>query len=202
MATAKKDSIAVQIGARIKQARAMAGFNTQAGLVPILLEQHTWGKSKLGMLESGQTRAGIEEAEILEAITGASACWLLFGNGPIRDGQRDVQAIRHQNLVHAVNELKKSSQHYKTFLTDAESNESAITKFLNDPFRKIGDRQARRFERALKRARGWFDQQHVETDPVCAHFPKKMQELMSLYSEMNEEEADKALEMMRIMAGK
>ena len=38
-----------------------------------------------------------------------------------------------------------------------------------------------------------MDEQHVETDPVCASFPEDMRRLMMIYSELPEKEKQRLL---------
>jgi transcriptional regulator with XRE-family HTH domain len=158
----RKDYEAVQAGVRIKQARQMAGFRIQADLNEILISKYGWSTGRLGNYESGQTYPGPGEFRILAVETGTSECWLAFGAGPIRSRSRDLQAIRHQNLVHCVNSLQSSPGAYSHFLEQAGTNPAAIRKYLDNPFRKVGDRQVRRFERALDKKKGWLDEQHID----------------------------------------
>ena len=153
-----KDPFAVKIGARIKQARVMAGFNRIKDLNEILIKKYSWSSGRLGNYESGQSIPGPDDTLILANETDSSACWIFFGMGPIRSQSRDLQAIRYQNLVHAATEVRSNKKSYREFLEAAGSNHEAILKYLDNPFRKIGDRQARRFERALHKTKGWLDE--------------------------------------------
>lgn len=194
-----KDPIAVQVGARIKQARQMANFNTQGELNRILVGEYGWSTGRLGNYESGHSLPGPEEAHILGKVTGSSECWIMFGAGPIRSRERDIQAIRHQNLTLSVNELREDNDSCNDFLAKAGSTSTALQKYLDNPFKKIGERQARRFERALGRRKGWLDEQHIDHDPVCGQFPDDMREMMTIYSELPEAEREKLLNIARIL---
>lgn len=194
-----KDPIAVQVGARIKQARQMAGYKTQGELNKILIGDYGWSTGRLGNYEAGQSMPGPQEAHILGKVTGSSECWIMFGAGPIRSRERDVQAIRHQNLTLSINELKEQNKGYAEFLEKAGSTPTALQKYLDNPFKKIGDRQARRFERALNRRKGWLDEQHIDHDPVCGQFPDDMREMMTIYSELPDAEREKLLNIARIL---
>ncbi len=196
----KKDPAAVQAGARIKQARQMAGFGTQADLNATLTTKYGWSTGRLGNYESGHSYPGPDDFVVLATETHTSECWLAFGVGPIRARERDQQAIRHQNLVHSVNALLKGPpQAYEEFLSAAESNAEAIRKYLDNPFRRIGDRQARRFERALGRGKGWMDEQHIDIDPVCNQFPDDLREIMEIYSNLEAGERRKLLGIARLL---
>lgn len=195
-----KDPIAAQIGARIKQARQMAGLVNQASLNEILVSQHKWSTGRLGNYEAGQSRPGIEEARILAQETGTSECWLLFGSGPIRSRERDLQAVRHQNLSQMVEMIKPNKKAYKQFLKLVGSDDAGVSRYINDPFRKIGERKARVFEKVLDKPKGWLDEQHIEMDPVCSQFPDDIRELMMIYSELDPEGKEKLLDIARVVA--
>ena len=125
-----------QIGARVKQARVMGGFSTQKDLNEILVKKHGWSTGRLGNYESGGSAPGHDEFLILSSETGTSACWIMFGTGPIRSDHRDLQAIRHQNLVHSLLLIQENKKEYTLFLKKAESNPEAINKFIDNPFKK------------------------------------------------------------------
>lgn len=182
----EKDPVAVQIGQRIKQAREMGGFITQAALNAILAQRYGWSAGRLGNYEAGYSIPHPGDIQILAAETGSSACWIMFGAGPIRSRERDIQAIRHQNLMHVVALLRAEEGAYAKFLEAARSDDQTLRAFLDNPFRRIGDRLARQFEKALGKRHGWFDEQHIESDPVCSRFPDELRELMTIYSEQDE----------------
>lgn len=188
-----------QIAARVKQARVMGGFAVQKDLNEILVNKHGWSTGRLGNYESANSTPGYEEVSLISEVTRTSACWIMFGTGPIRSQHRDIQAIRHQNLVHSLLSIEDDKKKYKQFLEKSESNAEAIKKFLDNPFKKIGDRQTRRFERALGRPKGWMDAQHIDIDPICNNFPEDIRELMLIYSELNEKDSVKLLEIARLL---
>lgn len=190
---------AKKIGARIRQARKMAGFKTLAQLNEKLTKKYKWSASRLGNYETGHSAPGPVEVCILAKETGTSPCWMMFDSGPIRSNERDLQAIRHQNLTRAVEDREEDKSRYQQFLEKAETNAQAIRKYIDNPFRKIGDRQARRFERALGKSRGWMDEQHVEDDPICKHFPDDLREMMMLFSDLDVADRQRLLEITKIM---
>lgn len=195
-----KDQIAIDIGCRVKQARQMAGFKTQKDLNEILINVHQWSTGRLGNYEAGQSTPGPGDVELLAKITKSSACWIMFGAGPIRAGDRDLQAIRHQNLVNSVELLKsKGETPLAAFYDLCESNNQAIKKFTENPFRVIGTRQSSRFEKALSKPKGWLDEQHIEIDPVCVNFPEDFRELMMIYSELSVKDKKRLLEIARLL---
>jgi len=195
------DNIAKLIGARIKTARKMAGFKTQADLNAVLVSKYTWSDSRLGNFESGHSRPSIEVVEIIAKETGTSACWIMFGTGPIRSHERDVQAVRYQNLKYCVESISKSKLEFEKFLTKTETNNDALNKCLANPFKKIGTRQARRFEKALGKTSGWFDEQHIEHDPICNMFPDELRELMTIHSELSPDEKVKLIRVAKVLWG-
>lgn len=194
----EKDSTAIVIGQRVKQARLMADFTTIKKLSEKLMSKYGWSTGRLGNYESGQSIAHPDDIEIIAKETKSSACWIMFGSGPIRATQRDLQAIRHQNLVHCYATLKEGDKAaLDEFLEKSESNKSAITKFIDNPFRKIGLRQARRFEKALGRTKQWLDEQHIEIDPMGQNFPEDLREIMSMYSDLDTPMREKLLNIIR-----
>ncbi len=83
------------IPARIKLARKMAGLETQASLVERI---PGWKPSRVGNYEAGVSVPSPDDMLLIAKATDSSPCWLMFGLGPIRPNERDLQAIRHQNL--------------------------------------------------------------------------------------------------------
>ena len=59
-----------------------------------------------------------------------------------------------------------------------------LDEYLANPFQPIPDRLVRRCEKFLNKPPAWMDEQHVETDPVCASFPEDMRRLMMIYSDL------------------
>lgn len=194
-----KDLTAIKIGSRIKQARQMAGFKTQKDLNKTLIKEHQWSSGRLGNYEAGQSTPGPDDVSLIAKITASSACWIMFGSGPIRSGDRDLQAIRHQNLVNSIELLRNEGESFlMAFYELCQSNDNAIKKYTENPFRVIGTRQTRRIEKALGKPNGWLDEQHIEIDPVCANFPDNFRELMMIYSELSPQDKKKLLEISRV----
>ena len=77
----------------------MAGFQSAASM---LQEITGWSNSRLGNYEAGISLPSPDHIKLIAETTGVSPCWLMFGLGPIRSSGRDLQAIRHQNLVYLV----------------------------------------------------------------------------------------------------
>lgn len=196
----RKDQTAVEIGNRIKQARQMAGFKIQKDLNAKMIKKHGWSTGRLGNYEAGQSTPSPSDVLLLSKETKTSACWIMFGAGPIRAGDRDLQAIRHQNLVNMIALLdEQGNDSLDRFYKRCESNADAIKKYTDNPFRVIGARQARRFEKAMSKPDKWLDEQHIEIDPVCSSFPEDLREIMMLYSDMNASDKDKLLTIARLL---
>jgi transcriptional regulator with XRE-family HTH domain len=177
-----KNPTAVQIGQRIKQARKMAKMDTAEALLKKIPE---WKRSRLGNYEAGISMPSPDDVRLLAAATGASPCWIMFGAGPIRPTGRDLQAIRHQNLV-AIAEEAKRNRKLTTLLKALGISSKKLDSHLANPFLNLTQRMMRRCESVLKKPSGWMDEQHVENDPLCSSFPDDMRELMTLYSNLNE----------------
>jgi transcriptional regulator with XRE-family HTH domain len=190
-----KNPTAVKIGNRIKQARKMAGFDTAAQLNEHLPD---WSASRLGNYEAGISTPAPDDIERIAAITGNSPCWITFGIGPIRASSRDLQAIRHQNLSFLVNELTNSPAKLRSLLQTIGISRKKVDELIDNPFTPIQDRYARRCEQFLKKSKGWMDEQHVESDPLCMNFPEDLRELMSIYSELNVEDRKKLLDIAKV----
>ncbi|MGD8911012.1 MAG: helix-turn-helix transcriptional regulator [Chromatiales bacterium] len=178
----RKNPTAVQIGQRIKQARKMAGMVTAEALLEQIPE---WKRSRLGNYEAGISMPSPDDIRMLAAATGASPCWIMFGAGPIRSTERDLQAIRHQNLV-IITEKAKANRKLTTLLKALGISRKKLDSHLANPFLPLTQRMMRRCELVLKKTSGWMDEQHVENDPLCSSFPDDMRELMTLYSNLNE----------------
>lgn len=193
-----KNPTAVKIGSRIKQARKMAGFETIAQLNTQIPD---WSPSRLGNYEAGISIPSPDDIERIAAITHASPCWICFGIGPIRSGSRDLQAIRHQNLAYTVDQLKNKKEYRRElskFVKHLGWSTKKLDQIINNPFSAISDRAARRCESYLKKTKGWMDEQHVESDPLCMSFPDDIRELMSIYSELEQQERQRLLKIARI----
>jgi transcriptional regulator with XRE-family HTH domain len=178
----RKNPTAVQIGQRIKQARKMAEMDTAEALLKKIPE---WKRSRLGNYEAGISMPSPDDVRLLAAATGTSPCWIMFGAGPIRANGRDLQAIRHQNLV-AIAEEAKAKRQLTDLLKALGISRKKLDSYLANPFLDLTQRMMRRCESDLKKPTGWMDEQHVENDPLCSSFPDDMRELMTLYSNLNE----------------
>jgi len=188
----RKNPTAVQIGQRIKQARRMAGFNTAAQLLEHIPD---WGPSRLGNYEAGISLPSPDDVKVIAAKSGASPCWIMFGSGPIRASGRDVQAIRHQNLVATFEQARAQRGQLARLLKAIGFSRKKLDEHIANPFLTIPDRLVRRCEQFLKKQKGWMDEQHVETDPVCASFPEDMRRIMMIYSELPSQEKQRLLRM-------
>lgn len=177
-----KDPIAIKIGKRIAQARKMAGFKTARDFRHKLPR---WPQNRLSWYEAGYSMPHPTDVETIAAATGTSACWIQFGLGPIRSGERDLQAVRHQNLVYLYREAMESSESLSDFVASLLLSAGQVADQVDNPFQHIGERLARRIEKAGGRPRRWLDEQHVESDGLCRSFPDDLRELMTIYSEMD-----------------
>jgi transcriptional regulator with XRE-family HTH domain len=192
-----KNPTAVKIGNRIKQARKMAGFETAAQLNEHLPD---WSASRLGNYEAGISVPSPDDIERIAAITGSSPCWITFGIGPIRPTSRDIQAIRHQNLTFVVEQLKSPPSKLNLLLKELGISRIKLDELLENPFTPIINRYARRCEKFQKKHKGWMDEQHVESDPLCMNFPEDIRELMSIYSELETKDRARLLNIARIIS--
>ncbi|MCM8885544.1 MAG: helix-turn-helix domain-containing protein [Candidatus Thiodiazotropha sp.] len=178
----QKNPTAVQIGQRIKQARKMAGMDTAEALLEKVSE---WKRSRLGNYEAGISTPSPDDVRLIATATGTSPCWIAFGAGPIRASGRDLQAIRHQNLI-AITEEAKSNRKLTPLLNALGVSRKKLDAHLTNPFINLPERMMRHCESYLKKQSGWMDEQHVENDPLCSSFPDDMRELMTLYSNLSE----------------
>jgi len=194
-----KNPTNVQIGQRIKQARKMAGFNTAAQL---LLKISDWGTGRLGNYEAGISQPSPEDINLIADKTGSSACWIMFGVGPIRASGRDLQAIRHQNLSNLFSQQKKISGGLSKFLKAIGLSRHKIQEHINNPFLQIADRIARNCEKHCKFPTHWMDEQHVESDPLCVAFPEDMRRIMQIFSNLDIKNRKKLLEIAEVFANK
>jgi len=60
-------------------------------------------------------------------------------------------------------------------------------EYINNPFLTITDRIAKKCGKYADKPNGWMDEQHVESDPVCAAFPEDMRQVMQIYSGLADE---------------
>lgn len=180
----RKNPTAVQIGQRIKQARKMAGFDTAAQLLEKIPD---WGTGRLGNYEAGISLPSPDDVKTIAKVTGSSPCWIMFGLGPIRSTGRDIQAIRHQNFVYIFENCKTQKDAITIFLKAIGLSRKKVNEYINNPFLTIPDRIARKCEKFAKNRVGWLDEQHVESDPVCAAFPDDMRRVMEIFSNLSYE---------------
>jgi len=196
--TDSKNPTAIQIGQRIKQARRMAGFHSAARMLENI---PAWSNSRLGNYEAGISLPSPDHIKLLAETTGVSPCWLMFGLGPIRSSGRDLQAIRHQNLVYIVEIIKSRSKGLNPFFKSVGLSKKKCKDFINNPFSTIPERVVRQCEVFLVKPTGWMDEQHVESDPLCAAFPNDMRRLMEIYSNIDEEKRGMLIKMAEVFAG-
>lgn len=191
----QKNPTAVQIGQRIKQARKMAGFDTAAQL---LAQLPGWGTGRLGNYEAGISLPAPDDVKTIARVTDASPCWIMFGLGPIRASGRDVQAIRHQNLEYLFDHARAQKGQLTRFLNAIGLSRTKVKAHIDNPFLAIADRIARKCEKFAGKPVGWLDEQHVESDPVCAAFPEDMRQIMEIYSNLSETNRRKLLQIVEI----
>lgn len=198
-AARSKDPVAIKIGKRIAQARKMAGFKTAREFRQKLPK---WPENRLSWYEAGYSMPHPNDVATIARLTGTSTCWIMFGLGPIRSGERDLQAVRHQNLVFLHQRaFDTSAAEGARFVEASGIREETLAEHIDNPFKPIGDRLARRIERAAARPRAWLDEQHVESDGLCASFPDELRELMTIYSEITPERRGLLLGLARVVAG-
>lgn len=190
-----KNPTAVQIGQRIKQARKMADFDTAAQL---LNKIPGWGTGRLGNYEAGISLPSPDDVKIIAKVTNSSPCWIMFGLGPIRSTGRDVQAIRHQNFAYIFEDCKTQRGRITAFLSDVGLSRKKVDEYIDNPFLTIPDRIARKCERFANKKNGWLDEQHVESDPVCAAFPEDMRQVMEIFSGLSDEKRKMFLEISKV----
>jgi transcriptional regulator with XRE-family HTH domain len=189
------DDFRKQVGARIKQARQMAGFKTRAALIQALPE---WSVSRLGNYEQGISMPASQDILKIAEVTKINPCWIQFGLGSIGSGERDLQAIRHQNLSQLVKSLNKAEVTALRKTTGLKPSE--FKQHLDNPFLKLHDKLCRKVEKQLKKPRNWMDEQHVELDGLCAYFPDDLQEILMIYSNLDQKEKDQMMQISRVIA--
>ena len=185
------------IPARIKLARKMAGLETQASLVERI---PGWKPSRVGNYEAGVSVPSPDDMLLIAKATDSSPCWLMFGLGPIRPNERDLQAIRHQNLSRLAEQSQQKKEGLIGMAKSLRLSQKALRDHLDNPFLPIDDALARRCERLGKRRKGWMDEQHIEDDPLCMAFPEDIRELMMLYSGLEPAQRNFLLETVRTLA--
>ena len=192
----KKNPTAVQIGQRIKQARKMAGYDTAAQLLKKIPD---WGTGRLGNYEAGISVPSPDDIKTIAKVSGSSPCWIMFGLGPIRSTGRDMQAIRHQNFVYIFENAKAQKGGITKFLKALGVSRKKVDEQINNPFLSLPDRIARKCEKFSKKSVGWLDEQHVESDPVCAAFPEDMRDVMEIFSGLSDEKRDMLLQIAKVL---
>jgi transcriptional regulator with XRE-family HTH domain len=193
-----KDPVAIKIGKRIAQARKMAGFKTAKTFREKLPK---WPENRLSWYEAGYSMPHPSHVEIIARVTGTSACWIMFGLGPIRSGERDLQAVRHQNLVFLFRQAEQGgAEMISEFLLAIRLDVRQLTDYIDNPFKHIGERLARSIEKANRRPVKWLDEQHIESDGLCGSFPDDLRELMTIYSEMDKRGRKMLIEMAQTMS--
>ena len=193
-----KNPAAVQVGQRIKQARRMAGFSSAAKLLEHIPE---WGNSRLGNYEAGISLPSPAQLQRIAEATRVSPCWLMFGLGPIRASGRDLQAIRHQNLTYIVNSLGAKHGGLTPFYKAVGLSKHKCRQLIENPFQTIPESVVRKAERFLDKPNRWMDEQHVESDPLCATFPDDMRRIMEIYSGLDSEKRKIFARMAEAFAG-
>lgn len=193
----KKNPTAIQIGQRIKQARRMAGYDTAAKMLEKI---PNWSNSRLGNYEAGISLPSPDHVKLIAEATQVSPCWLMFGIGPIRSIGRDLQAIRHQNFVFIIDSIKAKPKGIAAFYQSVGLSRHKCEAFINNPFSIIPENIVRQCEHFLAKPIGWMDEQHVESDPLCAAFPEEMQRLMEIYSNLDSEKRALFLKMAEVFA--
>ena len=181
----RKNPTAIQIGQRIKQARRMAGFQSAASMLEKI---PGWSNSRLGNYEAGISQPSPDHIKLIAEATSVSPCWLMFALGPIRASGRDLQAIRHQNFSYVVELARTERGTINRFYKATGLSANKSNDYLSNPFTAIPEKIIRRCEQFFDKPVGWMDEQHVESDPLCAAFPDDMRRLMEIYSNL---ESDK-----------
>ncbi|MES9905249.1 MAG: helix-turn-helix transcriptional regulator [Sedimenticola sp.] len=189
----RKNPTAVLIGQRIKQARKMAGMDTADSLLAQIPE---WKRSRLGNYEAGISMPSPDDVRLIATATSSSPCWIMFGAGPIRSTGRDLQAIRHQNLI-AITDEAKSNRKLTTLLKSLSISRKKLDTHLTNPFLRLTERTMKHCESYLKKPSGWMDEQHIEQDPLCGSFPDDMRELMIIYSNLDKSNRELMLRLAR-----
>jgi hypothetical protein len=160
----------------------MAGFDTAAQLLEQIPD---WGTGRLGNYEAGISLPSPDDVKIISKVTDSSPCWIMFGLGPIRSSGRDIQAIRHQNFNYIVENCKHKRGAISKFLSFIGISHKKLNEHINNPFQSIPERIARKSEQFTNRSKGWLDEQHIESDPLCAAFPDDIRRVMEIFSNLS-----------------
>jgi len=190
----RKNPTAVAIGQRIKQARRMAGLATAGQLLERIPH---WGPGRLGNYEAGISMPSPEHVKLIAEVTDVSPCWIMFGQGPIRASGRDLQAIRHQNFCYLLADIK-ASKRLPELSRALGLSRHKLDQHIANPFLTLAERNVRKLEKFAAKPAGWLDQQHVESDPVCAAFPDDMREIMQIYSNLGSDQRQTLLQIARV----
>ena len=178
------------VGERIRQARLMAGFETLSKLTEKFPD---WSERRLGNYETGVSLPNPVDILRIAKETQTSPCWITFGIGSIRSSDRDIQAIRYQNLAHLYERMSKTEQ--MALRKTLKLKPSDIKRHLENPYLKITDTLCRKIERHLKKQKNWMDQQHIEIDGMGDYFPEDVKEVLTIYSNLDKKGRQLFLEM-------
>lgn len=181
------------VGKRIKQARLMAEFKT---IKDFNIKVPQWAESRMGNYEIGHSLPKPLDIHLIAKITGTNPCWITFGMGSIRATSRDLQAIRHQNLVYFLDQLPASD--HGELRKSAKLKKAELNLLKSNPFLKLTDTVCRRFEKYFEKRKGWMDEQHIDADGLCQFFPEDLRELMTIFSELESSDKSKLLNIAKI----
>jgi hypothetical protein len=182
-----------KVGSRIRQARVMAGYVKIADLSDCFPD---WSDSRLGNYETGTSLPSPIDIERIAKETDSSPCWIMFGIGSIRSASRDIQAVRHQNLTQLYKKLPKANRSGLRAAIKLKPNE--LTSHLNNPFLKLTDTLCRNVEKHIGKPKGWMDEQQIDNDGLCDYFPDDIRELMTIYSDLDNNHKSLLLEMAKV----
>ena len=96
--------------------------------------------------------------------------------------------------------LKATPSELQKLLKELGISRKKLDELLENPFGPIIDRYARRCEKFQAKPKGWMDEQHVESDPLCMNFPEDIRELMSIYSELETKDRERLLNIARVIS--
>lgn len=192
----EKDIFKKKIGKRIRQARKMAGFSSCKVMTEAM---EGWSGSRLANYEQGFNIPHPVDLLAIAQRTDTSPCWIMFGSGPIRSNHRDQQAIRHQNLTNIYDEEKEKRGGITRLAKALGISRDTLNKHIDNPFKPISDSLAAKFEKHLKLAKGWMNEQHVEHDPLCLSFPEDIRELMAVYSGLSPAQRETVLAVVKTL---
>lgn len=182
------------VGGRIRQARIMAGFDTI-----VSLSEHfpDWSGTRLGNYETGTSMPNPLDIKRIAKVTDTSPCWITFGIGSIRSESRDIQAVRHQNLVQLVDKL--SANEKVELRKKLKLKPKEMANHLKNPFLKITATLCHKIERHLKKSKGWMQEQHLDNDGLSDFFPDDIREVLTIYSDLDSKGRAMFLEMSRLI---